>query len=222
MRDIKITENEFYHIYNRGVDKRKIFSDQEDVDRFFQSMAEFNAVEPIRSIYENSFLKERKTNNLDSKLVDFIAFCLVENHYHFILKQKSEKGVEKFMHRLGNGYTKYFNNKYKRSGSLFQGKYKAKHIDSDSYLLHLSAYVNLNQKVHQLGHSVSKLRLYSSWREYIGKNENKICEKDIILGRFNSPREYIDFAESSLEDIILNKKQAKENRQERVNNLYIE
>jgi len=206
MRDIKITDGEFYHIYNRGVDKRNIFSDQEDVDRFFQSMIEFNTLEPIRSIYENSFIKEKKSGK-DNILVDFVAFSLVENHFHFILKQVSEKGIEKFMQRLGNGYTKYFNNKYKRTGSLFQGKYKAKHVDANNYLLHLSVYVNLNQKVHQLGHSVSKLHLYSSWEEYNGALNNKICKKDIILGQFNNNKEYVSFAEGSLKDILLRRTQ---------------
>lgn len=219
MRNIKIAEGEFYHVYNRGVDKRDIFSDQEDVDRFFQSMTEFNVIEPIKSIYENSFLK-KKNPKLSANLVDFVAFSLVGNHYHFILKQTSEKGIEKFMHKLSNGYTKYFNNKHKRSGSLFQGTYKTRHIDSDGYLLHLSVYVNLNQRVHQLGHLVSKLNLYSSWDEYTGKNNNKICEKDIILSRLNTTEDYVSYAESSLKDIILRKEMPKDKAEE--NDLYME
>ncbi len=212
MRKTKIAEGEFYHIYNRGTDKRNIFSDQEDVDRFFQSMSEFNTMNPIGSIYENSRLKLKGKNkdNSDSKLVDFVTYSLVENHYHFILKQISKKGIEKFIQRLGNGYTKYFNNKHKRSGALFQGKYKAKHIDSDDYLLHLSVYVNLNQRIHQFGHPMSKLRLYSSWGEYTGESNNKICEKSIILDRYNSRKEYIKFAESSLQDIISRKNKLKD------------
>lgn len=210
MRKTKIAEGEFYHIFNRGVDKRNIFSDQEDVDRFFQSMLEFNVVDPIGSIYEHLRKKGKGINIQNSKLVDIVAFSFVENHYHFILNQISERGIEKFMQRLGNGYTKYFNNKNERSGVLFQGKYKAKHIDSDNYLLHLSAYVNLNQKVHQFGHPMSKLHLYSSWGEYSGENNIKICEKDIILDRFKNKKEYIDFAESSLKDIILIKEKSKE------------
>ncbi len=209
MRKVKIADGEFYHIYNRGTDKRTIFSDQKDADRFFQSMLEFNVIEPIRSIYENSFVKE-KHNKQNSRLVEFIAFSLVGNHYHFILKQISKKGIEKFMQRLGNGYTKYFNNRHKRSGSLFQGQYKIKHIDSDNYLLHLSAYVNLNQRVHQLGHPVSKLHLYSSWGEYKGEKKTTFCQKEIILDRFKDGKEYIKFAENSLTDIISRKEKSKE------------
>lgn len=80
-------------------------------------------------------------------MVKFIAYCINPNHYHFILQQVSEKGIEKFMQRLGMGYAKYFNNRRKRSGTLFQGKFKARHIDSNEYLLHVSSYVNLNYKL---------------------------------------------------------------------------
>lgn len=212
MRRELFSEGEFYHIYNRGVDKRNIFSDQVDADRFFQGMQEFNRIEPIGSIYENSFLKNKK-NQLGhsmSKLVDFVAYNLLSNHYHFILSPKVEGGVEKFMQRLSNGYTKYFNNKHKRSGTLFQGRYKVKHIDSDEYLLHVSAYVNLNDRIKELGHSMSKLHLYSSWREYVEETSQNFCEKGIILERFKNISEYKEFAEDSFLDIQNRKMEEKE------------
>lgn len=196
MRKIQFANNEYYHILNRGVDKREIFSDYEDLSRFLQSMDEFNTIEPIGSIFENFYRKDKTKNK--KKLVDFVSYCLNPNHFHFILKQIIDKGIEKFMHRIGVGYTMYFNNKHGRSGSLFQGGYKAIHINSNEYLLHLSAYVNLNNKVHQLGDSVSKSK--SSWNEYIN-NYDGFCKKDIILGQFNNSLEYKNFAESSLKDI---------------------
>src|SRR5437868_10728186 len=132
MRKTSFVTGEFYHVYNRGIDKRNIFSDAKDIARFFQSMQEFNNIETIGSIYENSFSsplgslasKLRKPNK---RLVNFICYCLNPNHYHFLLEQIAEKGIEKFLHRLGTGYTKYFNIKNKRSGSLFQGTFKAIH-----------------------------------------------------------------------------------------------
>lgn len=215
MRKTPFVENEYYHIYNRGVDKREIFSDQYDVKRFFQSMAEFNIIEPIGSIYENSFVKEKevKLGSSTSKLVEFVCYCLNPNHYHFLLKQIAENGIEKFMHRLGTGYTKYFNNKIKRTGSLFQGRFKSIHIDSNEYLLHLSAYINLNDRVHsldKLGSSTSKSR--SSWEEYVSRKNfgAKFCESDIILGQFDSPGEYEKFALEALENIREKKELDKE------------
>lgn len=203
MRKIKFTNGEFYHIFNRGVDKRQVFMDDDDLCRFFQSMDEFNTIDPIGSIFENSFRKvENSIFERGEKLVNFICYCLNPNHYHFILEQLVEKGVEKFMHRLGSGYTTYFNQKNKRSGSLFQGKYKAVHIDSNEYLLHVSAYVNLNNKVHKLGDSVPKSK--SSWSEYLksrGNAKDDFCSKEIVLNQFGSIGEYKSFAEDSLKDI---------------------
>ena len=109
------------------------------------------------------------------------------------MKQIADKGIEKFMHRLGLGYTKYFNKRFDRSGVLFQGPFKAIHIDSNEYLLHLSAYVNLNYIVHQLGNGVSK----SSWKEYITRG-GTLCQKDIILNQFKSRDEYQKFAEEAI------------------------
>jgi len=121
MRKTQLVEGEYYHIFNRGVDKREIFSDQLDVQRFFQSMDEFNTLDPIGSIYENFFRDRKEKNKSKKKLVGFVCFCLNPNHYHFILKQTAERGIEKFMHRLGVGYTKYFNKRHERSAFFSKG-----------------------------------------------------------------------------------------------------
>jgi len=204
MRKTLFTNGGHYHIYNRGIEKRDIFLDKWDFDRFLKSMDEFNTVDPIGSIYENSFIKERPTKK---KLVDFIAYCLNPNHFHFILKQTVEMGIEKFMQRIGTGYTKYFNNKYNRSGCLFQGTFKSSHINSNEYLLHVSAYVNLNNRVHQIDY---KKLSRNSWNEYVGKVEDGFCKKDIIIGQFKNQEEYKSFAEISLVDILKRKETEKE------------
>lgn len=202
MRKTVFADGEFYHLYNRGVDKRDVFLDKWDIERFFTSMKEFNALDPIGSIYENSFRKEKSSAK---KLVDFIAYCVNPNHYHFILRQVTEKGIEKFLHRLGTGYTKYFNNKYKRNGVLFQGRFKSVHVDTNEYLLHLSSYVNLNNRVHKIVSKLSK----SSWEEYLNGREG-LCTKNLILKQFKEPPEYKEFAESSLKDILERKTLHKE------------
>jgi len=207
VRKVAFVVGEYYHVFNRGVDKRAIFKDKIDLKRFLQSMVEFNVEEPIGSIYENSFRKDQLGGEA-SKLVEFIAYCLNPNHFHFILTPISDRGVEKFMQRLGTGYTMYFNNKYKRNGALFQGVFKSVHISSNEQLLYVSAYVNLNTEKHQLGSSASKLVL-SSWEEYVGKplgGVEEMCDKEIILGQFKSKKEYEKFARSSLEDMLLRQK----------------
>lgn len=208
MRKIPLAVNEHYHVFNRGVDKRDIFLEKSDLERFFKSMSEFNTKEPIGSLYENSFKRPQLGDQVaklgdksDMPLVKIICYCLNPNHYHFLLRQVSENGISQFMKRLGGGYSWYFNNKYKRSGSLFQGPYKALHVDTNEYLLHLSAYINLNdqQKPHHNG--LSK----SSWDEYTSKVANMACDTNIILDQFNNATEYENFARSSLEDIVTRK-----------------
>jgi len=196
MRKVQFANGEYYHLFNRGVDKREIFLDQKDLDRFLQSMSEFNTLIPIGGIYAASFHKNNSLRNLVSKtgkLVNFICYCLCPNHYHFILRQSTDRGIEKFMHRLGLGYTNYFNKKHRRTGSLFQGTFKANHVDSNEYLLYASAYVNLNYKVHQLTSGFS----CSGWEDYIqSQRKNKFCDTDVILNQFANVSEYKNFAEN--------------------------
>ena len=209
IRKVKFVNGEIYHIFNRGVDKRKIFLDQKDLNRFFESVISFNCIEPIGSLFEQSFQKDK----IKKPLVKFIAYHLLPNHFHFVLEQVTEGGISEFMKRLLGGYTWYFNHKHKRSGSLFQGTFKSKHIDSNEYLLHASVYVNLNDKI-PLGGLTAKWAK-SSLNEYVDQNlcktHEKICSgKDIILEQFDSIEDYKKFAYSSLEDIILNKEKYKD------------
>ncbi|MDO8523569.1 MAG: transposase [bacterium] len=206
MRKKAFVTGEFYHIYNRGTDKRVVFNNNYDFDRFLQSIAEFNSVIPIGSIYENSFI-DHKLGRPTSKLVNIVCYCLNPNHYHMILEQCAEGGISEFMKRLSGGYTKYFNNKYKRNGVLFQGRFKSSHIDSNEYLLHASAYVNLNNRVHKL----KRDKFRSSLDEFIYKSSKEIfCKKDIILKQFKSKSEYEDFVKEALDNMLTRKDSLKE------------
>jgi len=209
MRKNKLVIGEYYHIYNRGTDKRDIFCDQADFVRFWHSILDFNRVDPIGSMFEFSFIKKSgKSDPKASKpLVKFIAYCINSNHFHFLLTPLCERGIEKFMQKLGNGYTKYFNTKHKRSGVLFQGKFQSKLVDSNEYLLHISAYINTNN---QLGHPMSKFSK-SSLGEFLGTERgHEICDTKIILDQFRNKKEYEDFASSSLKDIKIRKEMAKD------------
>ena len=178
MRKFKFTNGEFYHVYNRGVDKRAVFMNHYDFDRFLQCMQEFNSIKPIGSIFENSFRNRTLSNPIAkcAKLVDVVCYCLNINHYHMILRQRLNNGISEFMRRIGTGFTQHFNFKQKRTGALFQGKFKAKHINSNEYLLHLSAYINLNNEVHKMTNG-KKFR--SSWGEFVtalNKTNIQICK----------------------------------------------
>ena len=192
----------YYHVYNRGVDKRKIFLDQSDYARFMQSLIEFNQVPPVGSMYQNSF-RDKELRSSTPKLVHIVAYCLNPNHYHLIVRQDKENSLAKYMQRLGTGYTNYFNDKNDRSGALFQGRYKKVLIESDAYLLHLSVYVNLNNKIHQLPDNEFILTT-SSWSEYTDQSHpTGICDgKQAVLQHFASLDQYKKYAEKTLPDIV--------------------
>lgn len=195
-RKIPLIKDEYYHIFNRGVDKRDVFLDKEDQTRFLQSMKVFNSLEPVGSIYEYSFQEHRLGNGVSKllePLVEFICYCLNPNHYHFLVRQLVDDGIAKFMHRISLGYTKYFNERHERNGVLFQGPFKAVHISSNEQLFHVSIYINLNDRLHKIGKGVSK----SSWSEYSGGGRI-FCNPEIILGQLKSSADYKKIAEESI------------------------
>lgn len=136
--------NEKYHIYNRGVDKRDVFMDKFDYLRFYQTLHLFNCVEPT----QNYRLAKNSHESTKQLLVRIHAYSLLKNHFHLIIEQVCDNGISEFMKRIGGGYTNFFNEKYNRSGALFQGKYKKVHIENDNQYNYLFAYVNENHFVH--------------------------------------------------------------------------
>jgi REP element-mobilizing transposase RayT len=197
MRKHKFIVGEYYHIYNRGVDKRKTFLDQYDLNRFLKCLVEFNTKDPIGSIYELSFQKQKfGSSTTKSKLVSIIAYCVNPNHFHLLLTPLTERGIEKFMQKIG-GYTRYFNEKHKRNGALFQGKFKSKHIPDNNYLLRLSTYINMNNR-DSFGNPTTKLSK-SSLEEY-SKNIRGLCNTKIASRQFKDSQEYLEFAIEAWKD----------------------
>jgi putative transposase len=145
-RNIDISIDEFYHIYNRGTDKRVIFSDDYDYQRFILQMYLCNNTEQLNIADLLKYDKPAdifKTNKAET-LVDIGAWCLMPNHFHILIKEKVAGGSVAFLQKLSTSHSKYYNRKYHRSGSLFQGPFKAKHLDSDEYLKYQYTYIHLN------------------------------------------------------------------------------
>ena len=173
-RNIQFITGVIYHVYNRGVEKREIVSDPHDELRFLRSLNLFNTTESIGSIFEyDVYMNSEKKQRFESsspKLVEIVAFNLLDNHYHLVLKQLVDGGISKFMHSFGTGYAKYYNDKYDRVGSLFQGVFKAS-VPHDEYKLEqIIAYVNLNHVIHEFGRPASKWGIRGSWGQYTGMN----------------------------------------------------
>jgi putative transposase len=207
MRKIQFAEGQLYHIYNRGTDKRKIFLDDSDYQRFLLSMQLMNDEQSDLMSQWKDFKTANPNAGLDSfprlglgkekPLVKYICFSLLPNHYHLILKQIADRGIERFMHKIGVGYSMYFNKRYDRSGVLFQGKFKASQIKPNN-LLYLSAYVNCNAEIH--GIARAETYRWSSFLEYVGKRKKGLCEngKKIILDDFKDGEDYKKFAKENV------------------------
>jgi len=150
MRKNPLVTDQYYHVYNRGVDKRDIFMSKKDLCRFVLSIKEFNKI---------------KTPTGEPPLVSIVCYCFNPNHFHFILKQETDGGISIFFKKLLGGYSRYFNKIHGRSGALFQGKFKSKLIDDEQYFLKIFPYVNINHMIHDIPNEKRNLVL-SSDKEY--------------------------------------------------------
>lgn len=151
MRKHPLVVNQYYHVYNRGVDKRDIFMGREDLRRFVSSIKEFNNIKPSCSLRESIQHKSGVQHLSENPpLVSIVCYCINPNHFHFILKQEVDNGISEFFKRLLGGYTNYFNKMHKRTGALFQGRFKSHLINSDQYILKIRPYVNMNYLIHDI------------------------------------------------------------------------
>lgn len=136
---------EWYHCYNRGVDKRKVFQSRRDYQRFLQALYLANTRD---SIHQTSLRKLTHRDIFSRKrgepIVSIGAYCLMPNHFHLVLQEISDNGISKFMQKIGTAYTMYFNIKNERTGNLFLKPFRARHITDDAYFSHIPHYVHLN------------------------------------------------------------------------------
>lgn len=209
MKRITIIPEEYYHVYNRGVDKRSIFQDKQDLALFLSQIKKFNTGKSYGGIKELNRIQSSSrgpTSADDEKLVEIVAFCLNPNHFHFIIKPLVFGGLERFMQRVCTGYAMYFNEKNNRSGALFQGRYKIKHINTNEYLLYLGSYVNLNYLVHGL--DPQKDLTISSWGEFVShETSNSIVNPHIILGQYQNKEDYRKSSLSLVSEIAQRRKE---------------
>lgn len=202
------TSGNIYHIYNRGTDKRDVFLDEEDYFRGIHDLWEFNDENPALNqfyklpssklsddIYEVGLRKMGRRDREPRKLlVKIHAFVLMKNHFHLLLEPCSDKGISEFMRKFGTGYTNYFNQKNKRTGALFQGKFKAVHIANDAHFIHIPYYIHCNPldyfdygwrngNVTNSTQAMQFLEEYrwSSFQDYIGKkNFPSVTHRDFL------------------------------------------
>lgn len=178
----------YYHVYNRGVEKRIIFVDDEDYTVFLGLLKKYLAGDTKDANKQN----RHKFSTVAGEVV-LLAYCLMPNHVHLLFYQTTSDGIPKLMRRIMTGYVMYFNNKYRRVGSLFQGPYKASRISTDPYLYHISRYIHLNPKAY-------KEWAYSSYKYYAGVVKSPSwLGTDKVLSLFDSRQDYLDFVADYVE-----------------------
>lgn len=200
-RDILFAPSEFYHIYNRGTEKRNIFSTGPDYERFLALLYLCNSEKMVQLYsYQRPTLSQLLSLDRGDTLVDICAYCLMPNHFHILIRGKEKGGISRFMQKLTTGYTMYFNQRNDRTGALFQGRFKASHIQDDTYLRYLLSYIHLNpikiidsrwkeNGIKNRKHAQTFLETYpySSYRDYAGENRTH----RLILSRSVLPRYFL-------------------------------
>jgi len=199
---------EFYHLYNRGVEKRPIFISNSNKDRFLSLLYLCNSNTPIhRSDYIDKSLPDLLVVEREKTLVDIGAYCLMPNHFHLLIHERIEKGISTFMQKLATAYTMYFNKLNERDGALFQGNFKAEHLTTDNYLKYIFAYIHLNPigiidrnwKQHEIKSKKAAIKFlnnypYSSYLDYINNGsrypEGNILDKSAFPEYFLTPKDF--------------------------------
>lgn len=199
-----LVEGEFYHVYNRGTDKRTLFRDDTDRHRFLKLLYISNSIASVnvRNILRKN--SEPYTFERGVSLVNIGAYCLMPNHFHILLTPCVEGGVSKFMHKLCTGYSMYFNRRYNRTGTLLEGAFKSKWADSDIYLKYLYAYIHLNPQNLMIRTEVGEVNdeelleflksyHYSSLPDYlkVTRSENSILNPDPFPDYFKTVAENV-------------------------------
>lgn len=221
MRKESFDNNNIYHIYNRGVDKRSIFLDNDDYRRFLDFTRVYRYEDlRLRSLQRKDLarLSLAKLNQIAAPLVEILAYILIENHFHFIVRQLIDNGITKFMHKLGTLYTMCFNEKYERTGRLFEGPFKAISILEDNYLFYLSFYIHLHPaefvnskwiegKIKNWKEIIKVIEDYkwSSYPIYLNKRKGDLVNTEFILDCFkrtdsDGVKEYKKFIEEGLNE----------------------
>ena len=193
---------EYYHVYNHGVLKRDIFLDTRDYARFLflllfhqsPTITFFNLGREVSHFVRhrmfNISVQDIKQIN-KTKRVQLVAFALMPNHFHLLLQEQSGTGISKYLQRLGNGYTKYFNTRYKQNGHLFQGPYQSVHISDNDQLLYTSAYLHRNCTELKGWNNREHIYPWSSYADFIGNNRwTGLLKPDIIFEQFLNGKDY--------------------------------
>lgn len=202
IRAVILANNEIYHVYNRSVANESVFNSQKNIKRALDLIDYYKCSNKIRFSFFSKLDEASKSYYLEENnnpLVEIYAYCLMQNHFHLLLKQISENGIEKFVGNFQNAYAKYYNIRRRRFGALFQRPFKSKHVSGDEELLHLSRYIHLNPVTSFLA-TLEDLKVsnITSLPAYLSKNTNFIAN-NLILNILKTPEKYLKFLEDQVD-----------------------
>ncbi|MCL4353648.1 transposase [Patescibacteria group bacterium] len=192
----------YYHIYNRGVEKRNIFMDGWDYSRFMETLDFYRKCPQPQKLsdFRRKAISFKEVRD-QQELVKIFVYCLMPNHFHLLAQQLADGGITSFVSNLANSYTRYFNTKHKRVGALFQGAFKAKLIKTDEYLLQVSKYIHRNPR--SLLQWKNKTYPYSSYRYYLSSEKHAFCNTDFILSYFSQTNPSLTYRAFVEEDQVI-------------------
>lgn len=211
-RKFSFAIDEYYHIYNRGTDKRTIFLDEEDWQRFSALLYLCNSERNI--VFRDIPIGLAYGYERGETFIDIGAYCLMPNHFHFLAREKIQNGISLFMQKFSTAYSMYFNIKYERSGGLFEGPFRAKHVDNDNYLKYLFSYIHLNPikliepewkntgvANKKVAEDFLKNYRYSSYDEYSGteREEAAILTRSFFPEYFDNQKDFNAFIKDWIE-----------------------
>ena len=199
MRKYPLVNNHIYHVVTRSIAKYKVFNDSQDFARMVEMLRlyRYRDFTTRYSIYsrQTADRQEITRNNLSGspRSVEIVAYCIMPTHLHLAIKQLTDKGVSRYVAKVLNSYTRYFNCVHKRKGPLWEGKFRNVLVDNDDQLLHLTRYIHLNPSSAKLVDSPARWK-YSSYHEYISRRR----DRDNIA----SYRDLIDVAPSDYRKFV--------------------
>ncbi len=202
IRRVVLANNQIYHILNRSLQRIPIFQNTKEKKRIINLINYYSFKNrPCKFSRYKQFSKERREkiilelNPGRKKRVEIICYCLMPNHFHLLVKQAQDNGITRFMCDLQNSYVRYYNIKHNRKGPLFESQYKAIRISNEEQLLHVSRYIHLNPYSGYVVKNINELINYewSSFKEYLNLTTQELCNKNIILNKFNNPEKYKQF-----------------------------
>jgi REP element-mobilizing transposase RayT len=177
-RKVQFARGHYYHVYNRGIDRQPIFQEAENY----------------------AFLLRRIKRYAHAQRIAVIAYCLMLNHYHLLLRQDGDTPISTLMQRVFNSYTKAYNKRYGRQGTLFEGPYRALHVDQQTYLRHVCRYIHANPVKHGFVEQVQEWP-YSNYHEWIGTREGTLVDRAFVQGLFATEKAYERFVQAYVEGL---------------------